>query len=354
MERSTDDHRFAARVGMHHSKCFWRSFTVCPLLATLLVAGCRSDINQQLLERELRLQEDQIYRLQDELHQKCARLDREIVENSSLRRQLGMPEGTTNGQPARRLPARAAPASAGPGGLTPPKIEFVPPPSGIGTGNTLQPPSLKPPTGEGLPPAAISPTPQGASTLPSSPAPGATIDTGARTRSAAGADESDGPAFAPSPTTLPIEPAGRAASATPIRRLSYEESLADQDVIVRIVLNASRSGPFDADSDGRAEGLAVVFEPRDADERLVTAVGDVVLSAYDPMSASGAPIAVWEIPARQAVEHFRRSSRARGLHFVLNWPGEPPTGSTIRLKTRLTTFEGRSFEDEAVLSQITP
>ena len=38
-------------------------------------AGCKSDFNQQLLERELRLQEDQIYQLQDELSDKCVRLD---------------------------------------------------------------------------------------------------------------------------------------------------------------------------------------------------------------------------------------------------------------------------------------
>ena len=36
-----------------------------------LVTGCKTDVHSQLLERELRLQEDQIYCLQDKLESKC-------------------------------------------------------------------------------------------------------------------------------------------------------------------------------------------------------------------------------------------------------------------------------------------
>ena len=54
------------------------------------MAGCKTDISQQLLERELRMQEDQIYLLQDELQEKCARLDRVAGENTSLKKQLGI------------------------------------------------------------------------------------------------------------------------------------------------------------------------------------------------------------------------------------------------------------------------
>jgi len=336
-----------------HGRATWVSGpvpTAC-LVAALVAAGCRSDINQQLLERELRLQEDQIYRLQDELHQKCARLDREMVENSSLRRQLGMPEGSIGPQSAAQAPTRALPSPArGGGGLTPPTIEFVPPPSGLGAGGSTPPPALAPPAVEGPPPPPVfRPTSDG-------PAPSALgdppIGPGDRTPPPSALDESDGPAFAPAPTTLPIEPAPKAAASAAIRRLSYEESLAEQTGIARIAVNPSQSGPFDADADGRSDGLAVVFEPRDADERLVTAAGDVLLVAYDPTSPSAEPIAVWEIPVRQAVEHFRRSSRARGLHFVLQWQGTPPAGESVRIRVRLTTFEGRSFEDEAVLSPV--
>ena len=59
-------------------------------VAAVAAAGCKSDFNQQLLERELRLQEDQIYHLQDQLADKCARLESVGAENQSLKRQLGV------------------------------------------------------------------------------------------------------------------------------------------------------------------------------------------------------------------------------------------------------------------------
>ncbi len=68
-----------------------KGFFVLPLVAAALAAaGCKSDLNQQLLERELRYQEDQIYHLQDELAEKQARLTSVAGENDSLRRQLGV------------------------------------------------------------------------------------------------------------------------------------------------------------------------------------------------------------------------------------------------------------------------
>lgn len=69
------------------------SGTVAIAIAMLFSFGCRSDLSQQLLERELRMQEDQIYQLQDELQNASARLDRTAGENSSLKRQLGFGEG---------------------------------------------------------------------------------------------------------------------------------------------------------------------------------------------------------------------------------------------------------------------
>ncbi|NDC64246.1 MAG: hypothetical protein EBZ59_09755, partial [Planctomycetia bacterium] len=66
----------------------WTSW--CLLTAAMIAVGCKSDMNQQLLERELRMQEDQIYRLQDELQDKCERLSRTAGENASLRKQLGI------------------------------------------------------------------------------------------------------------------------------------------------------------------------------------------------------------------------------------------------------------------------
>ncbi|MFM8290435.1 MAG: hypothetical protein ACKOC4_01895, partial [Planctomycetia bacterium] len=135
-------------------------------LATSLVVGCKSDFNQQLLERELRYQEDQIYQLQDELQEKCARLDRMAGENTSLRRQLGVSDSDPAAGP------RAAPVRPRSGGvsapvLVPPAIEVpdapqpsAPQPSGPpGVPGGLLPPALEgvpplPQTGPGSPAAS--------------------------------------------------------------------------------------------------------------------------------------------------------------------------------------------------------
>ena len=61
-----------------------------------LIPGCKTDVHSQLLERELRLQEDQIYCLQDKLENKCYQLDQLNDENASLRRQLGIVDAKGN------------------------------------------------------------------------------------------------------------------------------------------------------------------------------------------------------------------------------------------------------------------
>ncbi|MDA8043543.1 MAG: hypothetical protein MPJ22_14085, partial [Pirellulales bacterium] len=63
------------------------SFFVCLII---LICGCKSDVHHQLLERELRLQEDQIYCLQDKLQTQYYQLDTLTEENASLRKQLGI------------------------------------------------------------------------------------------------------------------------------------------------------------------------------------------------------------------------------------------------------------------------
>ena len=79
--------------------------------AMLFLTGCRSDLSQQLLERELRMQEDQIYQLQDELQDKCVRLDMLNGENASLRKQLGVSPGDSLSRSRAGSPRPAAAAA---------------------------------------------------------------------------------------------------------------------------------------------------------------------------------------------------------------------------------------------------
>ena len=111
----------------------------------LCMVGCKSDLNQQLLERELRMQEDQIYQLQDQLAERCARLDRTNSENSSLKKQLGVVD------PNASLPARI---SIPPGISAPAKPLRMAPPAAIAP-PVLVPPSIEVNPLENAPPVTV-------------------------------------------------------------------------------------------------------------------------------------------------------------------------------------------------------
>lgn len=322
-----------------------RSLVACMLatMAAVLAAGCKSDLSQQLLERELRMQEDQIYQLQDELNAKCARLERVAGENTSLRRQLGFADGDASPAPNRPTPAAGQPTFVPPpltipGGPTANGSPTgapgrLPPPIAIpaAPGSGAAPASIGPPKLEGVPPVPADPLLPGAA----APAPTTSVM----------------PVAAAVPATADVDPAARPiAAGSPAatgRQLSHDESLAEAGRITHLVVNQARSECFDGDGDGASDGLAIVIEPRDDDERLVTAAGDVILSVLDDR---GSPVARWEIPSQEAVTHFRRTSRNRGLHFVLRWPGQPPQGAAVRVLVTLTAFDGTSFETNCMVA----
>lgn len=299
-----------------------RAAAFAAVLAVLSMAcGCKTDISQQLLERELRMQEDQIYLLQDELQDKCFRLDRIASENTSLKKQLGIVDPDASLPRNISLPPGVA-APARPSQLAPPALT-LPEPVGV------------PPVGSGSGPSASDGprfSPPASAAPPASMAP---------------------PALDGVPP-LPALPGDRGAADPSVRRLSHEESLAVEAQISHIVVNPSKTECFDGNGDGASDGLAIVFEPRDADERLVTAAGEVTIKAFDPAAADtaggeGACIATWEIAAADALGHFRRTSRARGLHFTLPWQTAAPTADHVRVHVRLTTFDGKSFETDATV-----
>lgn len=331
MHRSAGSHRppqgaqrqCAPRRGASLRASTWAASGASLLASAMLVlAGCKTDLNQQLLERELRMQEDQIYHLQDQLQSKSSRLERTAGENASLRRQLGIGDGgpSTSGRssaptfvPPPPLPNVSVPGLSAPGAArgSPGGLRFGPGASG----SSNLPPPLTPPPASGAPasPSLVPPKLDGVPPLPSA-----------------------------------------GAMAPAVRRLSFEESLASEGRISHLVLNPARTECFDGDGDGVAEGLALVVEPRDADERLVTAAGDLIVFVNDPAVPQGAGVAPaeptdpgeggciarWDIPEADAQAHFRRTSRARGLHFLLRWPGPPPQSSTVHVHVVLTTFDG--------------
>ena len=118
--------------------------------------------------------------------------------------------------------------------------------------------------------------------------------------------------------------------------------------IERIEINRSETQVVDTDANGTADALAVVFEPRDLQERLIGVAGDVVVTVRE--AASAEPASSWTIAASDAATTFRSTSRSRGLRFLLPWQGGPSRGFTGTVHVRLTTQDGRSFEAETPVS----
>jgi len=306
------------------------------IMSLLLLAGCKSDLNQQLLERELRYQEDQIYQLQDELQDKCARLESVAGENASLRRQLGVGEKDPAAAP-RAAPVRPRTAPTAPV-LVPPAIEVpdVVPPAAPGNRGGQPPGSLAPPVLDNVPPL---PAERGAGAA--EPLPALPVSSGA-----------DTPLDLPPPDAALLDPAARPVAAVgvgDVQQLSYS----DAGAATHLVVNAARTACMDADGDGSSEGIKVVFEPRDAEERLVPAVGDVTVLAFDvavgTTAGEGAPLARWQIPAAEAARNFRRTSRDRGIQVALPWAGTPPTGDHLRVVVQFAGPAGPPLEAAATI-----
>ena len=308
---------------MNKKKFRWVAQSLCYVLLIiylpLLIVGCKSDVHHQLLERELRLQEDQIYCLQDKLQTQCYELDTMEDENASLRKQLGIVD--TSSAPLNKVqsPTPAQPL------LVPPQVD-VPDFNSGNNSDTIGPifgtnpqsssggqknsDSLPSPTSEMTPPSleGVPPLPQNSS---------------------------------------------KKGAARPIRQLSFAESIGHQSDLTHLVINHEKTTCYDSDGDGSPEGVTIVIEPRDADERLVTTAGDIFIAAYEPtvtaqQSDLGRQFAVWTIPAAKAHQHFRRTSRARGLHFVLPWPTAPPVTTPIRVEVQMTQFDGTTIRTEAI------
>jgi hypothetical protein len=103
-------------------------------LGAPLIAGCQSNAQQDLVAREMRMQEDQIYALEDYLAEYQQLLCKMRAENAALRQQLADDDGIDEELPQRpsrpRTEGPAIEAPATPGiDVPPPEIELpdVPP-----------------------------------------------------------------------------------------------------------------------------------------------------------------------------------------------------------------------------------
>lgn len=351
---------------------------VACLAAACALTGCRhGGVASDMMERELRHQEDHIYELKDHLEQYQALLDSCRRENRALKRRLGMEGGEQDGRPggARRTPAR----DEAPLGL--PSIEGVP---NIGQD---APPDFG---AEGAPPdespAKATDTTNGddgqgaEETLPEpsviSPS-SWPIET--RLEPASGLDEegfeddgrlendeylveshSGDPVDSIAPLDTPnthlegTDAGELEADAAPngdsLARTETAESILSQKRAVstgpveKIELNKFISGALNADGRLGDEGIMAVLEPRDADGNLVRASGEVSLMILDPRrEPSQAQLVRWDFDADELGAFWGRTMLGAGYQFELPWPGDPPTGEGLQMWARLVTLSGRKF-----------
>jgi len=306
-------------------------------LAVACLAGCKSDLSQQLLERELRYQEDQIYGLQDDLQAARNRLERTASENANLRRQLGL--GDADAAVRRGGPAGSRPFALPPPVNVPPALEIPdsggPARGGPGGRSVPGPGDLAPPVLEDIPPLPR----EGGVSKPAAQSPPPTWDSGA-------------------PLSLPTPAEGVPTASAPVQRLSFQAPAlppAGGGVATRLVVNLGQTACLDANGDGTSDGLALVIEPRDADERLTAVVGDVIVMAFDAAAgvdlATGepAPIARWDMPAAEAAGRFQPQGRLRGYRFTLGWPGVRPSGDHLRLVVQFVPPNAPPLEADATI-----
>jgi hypothetical protein len=266
-----------------------------------LSSGCasmyKSRVNQDLWERELRLQEDCIYRLKWQLED----TQRALAEANQRLGTANKAADVLRGGPELTLP-RSSPGARGgeaPSALPPapnlpdvtPGQEFTPGgPSGSGKG----------PGGSG----AVSP-----------PA------------------ELRGPAL--SKADVPSAPAN------PLRA---EDKLSPDTEVDRISLNPGLTGALDRHGNPSSELLSVVIDQRDAHDAHVVAPGDVSIVVVDPaIEGREAKIARWDFDSDEVARHVRRNRDGGSLQFELPW-AKPPAHSDLRLFVRFTAFDGRKLE----------
>ena len=313
----------------------WHLIVASLMLAT---AGCRSDPAIAILERELRLKEDEVYRLQATVEdlrdsQQChertmsrSRSEDDDREQSTLRRRSG--PGTK--PPTVELPSK--PRSEVPDTLKGPS-------DGL-------PPGLEVPEHLRGPSKPLNPK----DSAPSVPPPKPTADRS----SLPPLSEPDGPSLEKDAGVEPSRPRRMAMASRTVSSEPFTPG-GDSRRVAGIVLNRTLTGGIGDENRPGDQGLLVVVEPRDRAGRLVDAPAEMSVVVIDPLQeGNAARVARWDFTAAEVASMFRRTNSGGAIHLTTAWPGEPPAHNKLRLFVRYVTADGRKLQADVPIEVALP
>ncbi|HZZ29692.1 MAG TPA: hypothetical protein VFE46_16970 [Pirellulales bacterium] len=301
------------------SQNHWLCFLCLAVLALLPCAsGCFSNYknrtNQQIWEREMRLEEDCIYRLRWQLEDKQRELDEANARTGSLNRQTEILRDRGTNGPDLGPPPAFSPSNSGRGNESP---QLPPAPQGL--------PEVQP--GKPFTPGASNSPPHH-------------LDGGLSPESELAISEvvqavytSSGPAEKSS-----AHPAPENRSPRSVERLNPDVE------VDSIELNEGLTGEVNSTGEAGGGYLNVVIFQRDSHGKRVLAPGDVSIVVVDPaLEGPAARVGRWNFEADDIPQHVRRNHDGGSLQFELPWPN-PPEHSDLRVFVRFTSFEGRRLE----------
>ncbi|HVX64406.1 MAG TPA: hypothetical protein VHC19_27530 [Pirellulales bacterium] len=287
-------------------------YFVAPVLLAVTATGCRANISQELLEQELRMQEDKIYEQQGQIEEyqaqleSCRRENRTLLKSTPIatspraesRRKGHSPSEGELSLPDVQVPGEAAPPYDGPPLISPPDPQ-VPEGERPRSEERFSPPNMQLPS--------TSATPGDHMQLPDYELP----------------DDDEAP---------------------------LDDRTAAGDVVTQITLNRKLTGGHNADGEPGDDGLMVVVEPLDAAGQLLEIPGPVSVVVLDPaQQGEAARVARWDFTAEEAAEHMKRTPMGDGLHFELRWPHSPPVNRELNLYVRYTTPDGKKLQVEKTI-----
>lgn len=347
------------------------------IVALTSVLGCRQDqaAKRELLERDLRLQEDRIYALENALDDAQRELDRArgitrddcppgskpglgslFGGGNSSGSTFAAPSLNNDPHGSNTLPSPTNPGAASnnapPTIHLPPKGDTAPPavelPGGTGPAPPfrgapiISPPDPKKPEGIPAPGGAAPPFKPGGAQFGNSAG-----DNFARSEPLL--KEMSSPKFVSPGSSAGLGNVGIGSGGT------YSNDVGDAlpaplpaDLQVKSISLNRRTGGWNSDGKPGDDGIAVVLEPRNARGEVVPTPGAVTLVVIDPSIDNESGRFRWDFTSADSGAMFRplATGGSGGLHFELPWPEGPPAHAKLKLFVRYQTDDGRKLQAE--------